>query len=513
LDATIAAAERAFEEAAIILWKPIAGLLRVLRDHIRRDLENIAQHSDLMRRMLYFLDLGIPAIIGCIESDVFSNGLDSLNDLDLIDFLAQHGAVQTNSPVIKSLYDGIFAFEGGVPAKPNLAAGVALNGIARLFFTYKQAPCFEMQAGMGETVVSPVYLGLVHKGVKFRFFQRVRNLALSEDKSMIDGIEIIPQATVTAGPHDYQPLRFVNNLPCWPDHPHYEQLVEGEALESSGANLESNWNNWDATRSTIKLTRGTDFDLVVLGIPTGAHRQICAELIAASTAWQNMIDKVTTVSTFAFQIWLKEDVASTEARDGERVVATAYGDPVQNWADMTNLLSREAWQPEVGVKSIQYFFGPFQPDPPPDGPDPAYAERQLDKVRALAADFLTTGLRPIFQAGGLQSDGSLDWCKLAAPPGYTVTGSEALRTQFIRANIDPSELYVLSAKRSIAARLDPGNSGFPNLFLAGDWTTNIMNVGCIEGTVTSAMACARAITGQPLKIVGENPKATGSASG
>ena len=70
------------------------------------------------------------------------------------------------------------------------------------------------------------------------------------------------------------------------------------------------------------------------------------------------------------------------------------------------------------------------------------------------------------------------------------------------ANIDPSERYVLSAKGSTSARLNPGQSGFQNLFLAGDWTTNVLNVGCVEATVSSGMACAGALTGIPVKIIG-----------
>ena len=42
-------------------------------------------------------------------------------------------------------------------------------------------------------------------------------------------------------------------------------------------------------------------------------------------------------------------------------------------------------------------------------------------------------------------------------------------------------------------RLAPGASGFENLTLAGDWTRNGLNVGCVEATVMSAELAAAAI--------------------
>ena len=47
-------------------------------------------------------------------------------------------------------------------------------------------------------------------------------------------------------------------------------------------------------------------------------------------------------------------------------------------------------------------------------------------------------------------------------------------------------------------------SGFKNLFLAGDWTLNGLNYGCVEAAVMSGMQAARAITGSRRVIFGEN---------
>jgi len=80
----------------------------------------------------------------------------------------------------------------------------------------------------------------------------------------------------------------------------------------------------------------------------------------------------------------------------------------------------------------------------------------------------------------------------AADPAIT-----KFQTQFFRVNIDPTELYCLSLPGTTKYRLPPGESGFSNLFLAGDWTLTELNLGCIETTVMSGMLASRAICGKP----------------
>ncbi|MGB7791733.1 MAG: hypothetical protein WBL39_11005 [Terrimicrobiaceae bacterium] len=56
---------------------------------------------------------------------------------------------------------------------------------------------------------------------------------------------------------------------------------------------------------------------------------------------------------------------------------------------------------------------------------------------------------------------------------------------YYRANIDPSDRYVLSVSGSTSSRLTGYKSGFSNLYLAGDWTVNGLNAGCVEAATMS----------------------------
>jgi len=70
----------------------------------------------------------------------------------------------------------------------------------------------------------------------------------------------------------------------------------------------------------------------------------------------------------------------------------------------------------------------------------------------------------------------------------------------VKANVWPSELYTLSLPGTTRFRLRSDDSGFDNLFLAGDWTLTDLNVGCFEAAVISGMMASRAICSEPRHI-------------
>jgi uncharacterized protein with NAD-binding domain and iron-sulfur cluster len=88
---------------------------------------------------------------------------------------------------------------------------------------------------------------------------------------------------------------------------------------------------------------------------------------------------------------------------------------------------------------------------------------------------------------------------LAAPAG--ASGEERFEYQFFRANVDPDQRYVLTLPGTNQYRLRSDQSGFANLYLAGDWTRTPFNAGCVEAAVISGLMASRAICGRPTRIL------------
>ena len=67
----------------------------------------------------------------------------------------------------------------------------------------------------------------------------------------------------------------------------------------------------------------------------------------------------------------------------------------------------------------------------------------------------------------------------------------------MRVNFEPTERYVTAPANTTTFRLKAWESGYSNLYLAGDWTYTGLNVGCVEATVMSGKLASLAISGYP----------------
>jgi uncharacterized protein with NAD-binding domain and iron-sulfur cluster len=478
----------------------IVWLVRHFASHLYHAITDPLLHNDDLRHLFVMIDLAAATVRGMLFDGVLLHGLDRLDEHDFRDWLKMHGASDfaVNSAPIKAVYDLVFAYEKGDPAHPNLAAGVALRTMLRTGWTYKGAFAWMMQAGMGDTVFTPLYQVLKRRGVKFAFFHRVENLGLSADHKSVDTIDVTVQATPKGD--KYCPLVEVRGLPCWPSEPRYELLVEGDQLRGDGVNLESAWTPWPGVGKRT-LRRGQDFDVVVLGISVAALPYLTRELMAACPRWADMLAHVKTVQTQAFQLWLSSDAKQLGWDADEPAVVGSYP---ACWADMSHLLPREEWRDGLDVKNVSYFCYPLsEPGPIPDpGRDPNFPGKEANRVKAESLAFLHKDVGALWPKGTVPPpNGPLDWAALVDAAGGA--GPARFDAQFWRANIDPSERYVLSVKGSTTYRLGAGESGFANLYLAGDWTRNGLNAGCVEAAVISGLQASRAICGHPKVIVGE----------
>jgi uncharacterized protein with NAD-binding domain and iron-sulfur cluster len=458
----------------------ILTLLKDLRDWLVREFEKGAEDDLDQCRFFIMMDTAMTTLIGLFADGILFHPekLDSIDGEDLREWLTRHGAAEitANSPIMRCLYDLVFAYEDGKQDKPNFAAGTALRCAMRICFTYKGGLLYRMSAGMGDTVFTPFYEWLKKRGVQFKFFHKVNHLGLSADGKSVATIEIGRQATMKNG--EYNPYVNIKDLDCWPSVPNYDQLVEGETLQRDNINLESFYTEWKDVE-TITLNAGEHFDQVIFGISIGAIPFIAEELLADSK-WKAMTDHVQTVRTMACQTWMNKSLSQMGWEDKPPVM-TGYVDPQNTYADMAHLLPREDWPSEMNVQDIAYFCGQMEGDIPPksrtDVPKIAY-----DGVKVVS-DAIINNKMLRWWPQDANKTGGFDWNSIA--------------DIYYRANIDPSERYVLSLKGSTQFRLDGGNSGYSNLYLVGDWTKCGLNAGCVEAATISGMVVSNALTGYP----------------
>ncbi|MDE2623754.1 MAG: NAD(P)-binding protein [Betaproteobacteria bacterium] len=496
-------------------------LNEALTSHFAGKIEDLFGIEPVVHRLLSNIDLGFYMFKGIVLDDVFEKGFDHLDEMDLREWLHSHGAgkFEINADALRVAYESIFAYEHGSYELPNLAAGTGLRGLLRLCFTFKGAFSFKMQAGMGDTVFAPYYEVLKRRGVKFEYFCRVKNIVPSPDGTEIDRIVIGRQATVIGGPDNYDPLYDVKGLPCWPNRPLYRQLKEGKELEEGKYNLECFWTTWKDV-AEFTLDKRVHFDRVIMGISLGAVPYVADKLVSQKPAWRAMQQNVKTVETQAFQIWTQLSTPDMRKLPGsgpdaqepeEHPVFGGFAQPHNTCADMSHLIPHEDWPEGNEPKGIFYFCGPLV-DPAIDPPvaDAAFPSQADAGVKIRAAQWLRTNgqfLFPSAVASGDYHGGFPDTWNFRIlyqhgredPPE-----SEVFDGQFWRANVDPSERYVLSVKGSTQFRIKASDTGYGNMFCAGDWTRSGLNYGCVEAATMSGMEVSRAICGYPQIIFGEN---------
>lgn len=422
---------------------------------------------------------------------------DKFDHVDLRAWLKDNGASEmaVQSGPLRSFYELGFAYIDGDFSQPAVAAGSGLRAMMRMGFGYKGGVLWAMEAAMGDTIFTPLYDVLRARGVRFEFFREVKNLCLSADGQHIDAIDTVRQVQLNGA--EYDPLIHVNGLRCWPSHPDWNQIVDGEWLKEHDVNLESHWAELP-NPVPERLELGRDFDLVVFGLSQGSIPFVCTELLG-NERWKKSVEKVKTVQTQSLQLWLHPNRRGLQWKGGPSVL-TSYVEPFSSWADMTHLVPRERWPQHNWPGSIAYLCGamPSGPQAPPAS-DRAYPKRENEKVKRSALEWLQGNATRIWP--GAAVDGEFNWEILIDLEDRE--GTQRLDGQYWRANVDPSQRYVLCVPGSTMHRLVSDDPDFKNLYLAGDWVRSCINGGCVEGAVVGGLQASRAICGVPAKIQGE----------
>ncbi|MBZ9711729.1 NAD(P)-binding protein [Deinococcus multiflagellatus] len=492
----------------------LAHTLQGIKGWIDHLLCALLDRDDEIRRAYICLDLGVTTLLGFLRDGVLKGGFDVINDIDLRDWLIKHGANErysVNSAVIRGFYDLVFAYDGGDYDRPNAEAGTLLRAMMKIGLSYKGSIMYKMQAGMGDTIFSPAYQALRARGVKFKFFHKVEELTRDGDE--VGTIRLTRQATVASGDAHYDPFVYVKGLACWPSAPNLDQLLpaEAQALRGSGANLESHWSTWPQVYEQtfgkplpeVTLRKGVDFDRVILGVSVASVPLVAPELVAGSEALKATTEQVKTIPTQAYQLWFNQTLSElgwTSQPDGQQPVLSGFTEPYDTWAPMDQLLCREDWPDTPGApKNVSYFCSVFPDEGLPPPSDTAFPVHCAEQAKAGALHQVRQQLTALLPAVGPAGD--FNWNLLSAPDD--TQGEARFDAQYWRANMDPSERYVMSVVGSSQYRLRADESGYRNLVLTGDWLKTGLNAGCVEAAVMAGIQAAQAITGVKAPIPGE----------
>ena len=465
-------------------------------DAVRRELLDAAEADDGVRRAWHLVSVITATVRGIVADGLLTDprGFRKIDGEDYRTWIGRHGAAPEalESTLVRGLYDLVFAQEDADPERASFGAGWGVFLSNKTFFDYKGEIFWKMTAGMGDVVFAPLYEALRRRGVDFAFFHRIDGLHLSPDRTAVDAVSVGVQAHLAPGVERYEPLVRVKGLPCFPAAPLVDQL--DEAAGAAGIEdqpLESHWCTWpDASQRVLR--RGEDFDVAVLAIPLGMAPVVCDELIADRRDWRAMVANVRTVATQAFQLWLRAD-EPTLGWDRPGATMTGYVKPFDTWASMPQVLDAEDWPDHDRPRTCAYFCTTLDAPEPAEDPAPL---RHHDRVRANAVRFLERDL-PHLLPGVVAPDGTFRWDLLCGSGDEgQADGPDAFSSQFWTANVDPSDRYVQSLAGTDRYRLRPDESGYDNLYLAGDWTDCGLNAGCIEAAVLSGLQAANAVLGR-----------------
>ncbi len=477
------------------------GVIHLLRLIERVVVALLADRHDVdAHRLRNIVDIGVAFLCGLLNPAyrIFRTGdLDRINHLEFRQWLIENGGSPTivnGWSALSAVYDAFFQYRQGDQALPDYEAGTAARVFLRTVFTYKGAVLYLVNAGMGETVIGPMYEVLRAQGVRFEFFHKLRNIGLAPGTNRVAELVFERQAAVINGP--YRPTFPGAGLVCWPSEPFWDQLEDGAALEAAGVNFESHW--CQHRGPAVTLRRGVDFDRVVSAVDLGSFKPLnevdgsmFAEVLAASPRLAKLADALPMIPSLAYQVWMGPTLEQLGWTAGRPTMVTwAY--PQDVWADMTAVLKTEDWQGPDAPKSLHYFTGVWG------------AKTDLFARPWTASDTPREALADVTQRTDAQFDryvGTI-WPNAVAPTGGFDRG--LVRSRYTRANVDPSECCVGSPTNTAGLRPRAHESGIDGLVLAGNWVRNGINSTCVEQATMTGMAAARAITGEPIEIVGEH---------
>ncbi|MCX5746821.1 MAG: NAD(P)-binding protein [Proteobacteria bacterium] len=325
--------------------------------------------------------------------DLVLRGSENWFDLDEYDFRAwitRHGG-DPASPVVEGLYDAVFS------SYSELGAGSILQAAMKAGFLFRGSAIYKMQAGMGDTIFTPLYLALRARGVKFKFFHRVVGVTTGPDAQAVESIVFERQV---ADADAYDPLHVVEvdlgggprQLSCWPSEPLWDRIAEPERTRGRSApSLENYWTPPDlARRVTLRRVDGVagdgEFNDVILGISVAALPDLCAPLLEVDPRFATHVEYLAkaTTATQAMQLWTVPGKLPVQSNP----LVVPNGDPYDTIANMSHLLRAER-HPAGTVDGLFYLCSALlESSPPSSRADEGYPRSLLDVATANGREWV-----------------------------------------------------------------------------------------------------------------------------
>jgi uncharacterized protein with NAD-binding domain and iron-sulfur cluster len=479
----------------------------------------LREHLDLdrVRRAWMLANFSSGILLGLLDAGLLGRDLTPLDEHNfrdwLLPWLLDDGGLTGDGVLMRVMYESSFAYRDGDTSIPpgyrfapraDYGAGSLLRGVIRASLAYKSAFGWKFTWGTGDVLFAPIYEVLRRRGVRFQFFHRALSVEADEAGHRVQRITFARQARLREGLDSYDPLVLVKGAPCWPSRPLFSQLEDPERLAS--LDLESYLTPPGEDILTLEVER--DFDDVILGIPVGAHPYLCPDLVRKNERYAAMVQNLHTTRTQALQIW--SSVSSRGAGfgpGGRPITGFWYSErsPLNVWADLSHLVEREEWGADRPAHQ-SWFVSPLQ-DPRPLartelGPLDDEAGQDEEAARRLVREASVTLLEEAvprkLMPGLANAQGGFRWEALVDRRPSPPEGSDRIDAQYYRANVSPSERYVLTVAGSTRFRLpahDP--AGFSNLYFAGDWTRNGLDSGAMESAALSGRLASLALCGWP----------------
>jgi uncharacterized protein with NAD-binding domain and iron-sulfur cluster len=481
----------------------VLAFLEAVTTQVRRQLSDVVSIDEHVRQKTAIIDLIMTIVVGLYRDRVLLDprGLDSINGVDCKAWLLQHGAMRESvaSPFVTGLYDLAFCYRDGNRKDPALAAGQALRGALRMFFTYRGSLFWRMRSGMGDCVFAPLYRVLVDRGVHFNFCHELERVKYSPRLDKPEEARVLALQFALAGSRaavktfSAQPL---DPAGCWKR----DQTFKG-------------------ARGTAEKRDERDFDVVIFAMGIEDFRAVCTrsadgtipgnpDFFKCLPRWDDMQKHVKTVGTQAAQAWLDRSTQELGWMRGPGIVS-ALEPPFESWGDLSDTFASErAWRGAMklgatnATRSIAYFVGVLS-DKDIDARKGKRQRTSLEeRVRDNLKQKLTEGMAPLWPAA-FKSDGkggtpgSLLKNLVCEDGAVSPDENENLKNQHVQANFKGSDRYTLALPGSLEHRISPLDLSVANMTIAGDWTECGFNEGCVEAAVMSGMLASHAICGFP----------------